>query len=166
MKLRNALMDARERCLARGRCTITEMVEEAKSLYPEVFAQEQARLIDREARRQAKALMREALDADIDEPVQQEFPFSVLPGFRPPAAIAVRDDDGNYRYVRFACATWEELVAGLQEREHNVTRAELRQQDFALKLDRLRPYMSGSPHITVAEACELMAKEASAPEKQ
>lgn len=72
-------------------------------------------------------------------------------GLKLPSAIAVRKGDGIY-YVRADLATWDELMAGLNEREQNIVRAVVKRDQYQEAVDRLRAYMENDPTCTVADA--------------
>lgn len=166
MKLRQALIEAIGQCLGiQGRCTVDQVVSAARQEHPELFLQESERLIWKAARRETKELLRNTLDATLDEDDddgQEELPLSILPGLSPPHAVAVAQVDGPFMYVRYDCATWADLEGALQERTLNVARAVARREDHELKMDAMRAYLQAYPGRTVAEACELMQKEADA----
>lgn len=165
MILRNALAEAFDACMARGRCKANDIVSEAQHKHPELFLRESERLIVKAALREAKALMRGsgATLEDVNAPNQQELPLGILPGLRPPLALAVpltdEDHEADFEYVRYDCATWEDLEAALDIKTTNVDRAITRKEDHLLKMDALRLYLQGFSGRTVAEACELMKKD-------
>jgi hypothetical protein len=116
------------------------------------------------ALRAAKDWMREhssLTEEDLTSANQPELPLGILPGYRPPMALAVLVKDGEYEYVRYDCATWADLEGALIERTLNIERAIARKQDHVEKMYALRPYLQGYPERTVAEACELMRKDTS-----
>jgi hypothetical protein len=62
--------------------------------------------------------------------------------------------------VAFPLATWDDLRRARQVRVSNVAHAAERLRDFDEKLEALRPYMEGTNNMTVAQACELIARAA------
>lgn len=86
-------------------------------------------------------------DDDGSEQSQQ-----ALPGLKLPSAIAVRGKDEDIYYVRADMATWDEVLAGLAEREQNIVRAVIKRDQYQEAVDRLRPWMEHDPACTVADA--------------
>jgi hypothetical protein len=130
----------------------------ANRRYGEVLREERDRLLELALRREVKGLMREATgDGEEDEADDR---IALLPGLEAPRAVAVPTDAGDYRYVPFELATWDDLQKARQVRVSNVSRATERLRDFDQKLEALRPYMEGTNNMTVAAACELMARTA------
>lgn len=161
MSLRLALAEAFETCMGTGRCRATDIVSTAQAAYPDMFAHESARLIRQAALREAKALMRQsgATEEDVTTHNEPQLPLGILPGLRPPLAVAVPLPDGDYEYVRYDCATWNDLESAMQEKTLNVDRAIARKEDHLRKMDALRKYLYRFAGRTVAEACELMRKD-------
>lgn len=164
MILRNALAEAFDACMAQssGRCRAKDIVSEAQHKHPELFLRESERLIVQAALREAKALMKSSAVEDVSSSNQQDLPLGILPGMRPPLTVIVplpeEDPEDKFEYVRYDCATWEDLEAALEIKTTNMDRAIARKEDHLLKMDALRLYLQGFPGRTVGEACELMKK--------
>lgn len=153
----NLLRKCRDDLLRRGPCTVDDVIRQARLRYGVELVEERERLLDAALRREVKELMRE-ITGDIETPERQAA-IGLLPGMEPPAALAVPTDTGEYRYVPFAQAKWPDLLKARLERAANYARAGERLRDFDLKLDALRPYMQYSDNVTVADACEMLARE-------
>jgi len=159
------LRKTRDDLLRQGPCSIDEVIRAVRRRYADELAAERERLLELALRREVKEVMREATsegrraDNAGDDGAGADM-TPLLPGLEPPAALAVPTDDGGYRYVLFAHATWEDLLRARREREANFHRAGARLRDFDLKLAALEPYMAYSNNITVADACRLMATRA------
>lgn len=162
--LRSILHESVDVCLEQGRCTVSMVVTYAMQSYPEVFEDERDRLILAAAKREAKMILGVVTQSTMFQAMgasaQLTLPLDILPGMSPPLAIAVDPGDGGeIEYVRFDCATWADLEAGLQEREHNIERAVAKRDDFLLKMDALARLMRQDLSMTVALACEQLHKE-------
>jgi hypothetical protein len=152
------LRRCRDELLRQGPCSVEDVIRLANRRYGEVLREERDRLLELALRREVKGLMREATgDGEEDEADDR---IALLPGLEAPRAVAVPTDAGDYRYVPFELATWDDLQKARQVRVSNVSRATERLRDFDQKLEALRPYMEGTNNMTVAAACELMARAA------
>ncbi len=78
-----------------------------------------------------------------------------LPGLPAPAAIAVKKGIGQYAYVLFNSARWEDLKASDNEREDNIDYAVKSKEDWVEKMDYLQPTMEGT-NLTVQEAVAII----------
>lgn len=117
--------------------TTAHIVACAKGRYPEVFIDEAGRLVDEAARRMAKSLMDDLAADDNGEQLAFE-------GLRLPTAIAVPAADG-YRYVRTDRASWEEFLAGREQRMQNIVRAQRKMDTYDESLAALEPFKD-EPH--------------------
>lgn len=128
--------------LGTGSPTAGEIADEALRRYPDVWILESERLGSLARVQLAKEGLR-AREAMLQ---------GMLPGWNFPAAIAVRNEAGDVRYVRTDRATWADVLAGKAEREHNVRAAEQKLAEYIEAMDFLRPLMAGAPDITVGDA--------------
>lgn len=138
-----SLLESRDRVEAR------DVVQKARMLHADVFEREQERLVMEAAGRIAKAIMKEL--SENDQP-----PLLSLSGLAVPTAIAVPEENGGFYYVRTDKATWSHLVAGEQVRTCNVDRAAAKLDAYRESMAYLRPIMEQHPHLTVAEAVQIM----------
>ncbi|WP_119460793.1 hypothetical protein [Rhodospirillaceae bacterium SYSU D60014] len=152
----NLLRKCRDDLLRRGACSVDDVIRYAKQRYRTELGAERERLLELALRREVKDLMREATGEDADGRGEMT---ALLPGLDAPLAIAVPTDTGGYRYVPFHAATWDDLLKARAERASNYARAGERLRDFDRKLEVLRRYMQGSNNVTVADACEMMARD-------
>jgi hypothetical protein len=164
LRIRTILSEAIDACWGQaGRTDAYQVIAYARRQHPEVFRQHARHLSDQAAYRTATALLKRAAAQTMAQAfgaaAQLDLPLAALPGESPPLAIAVdHHDDRPVEYVRFDCATWPDMQAGLAQREDNIRRAVGKRDDFVLKMDALRQYMEPEHGRTVAEACELLRK--------
>jgi hypothetical protein len=154
--------EAAEVCMdATGRCRALDLVEFVQTHYPALVATAVTTLLRKSLLREAKSWMRRSSlkEADTSQPNQLDLPLGVLPGLRPPKALAVPLGDGEYEYVRYDAATWADMQGALQERTQNVDRAIAKRQDHLLKMQYLKFYLEASPTRTIGEACALIRGE-------
>jgi hypothetical protein len=137
-----SLLESRDRVEAR------DVVRKARMQHADVFEREQERLLMEAAGRIAKAIMKELSEDDQ--------PMLALSGLSVPTAIAVPQEKGGFYYVRADKATWSQLVAGEQVRTANLERAAAKLDAYRESMAYLRPIMEQHPHLTVAEAVQLM----------
>src|ERR1041385_6097246 len=137
-----SLLESRDRVEAR------DVVRKARMQHADVFEREQERLLMEAAGRMAKAIMKELSEDDQ--------PMLALSGLSVPTAIAVPQEKGGFYYVRADKATWSQLVAGEQVRTANLERAAAKLDAYRESMAYLRPIMEQHPHLTVAEAVQLM----------
>lgn len=130
----------------RRRFTVAELVEEVQQRFPDVIEEETSRLVFNALSQAARRIVK-ALSSDEDEPEQLS-----LPDLHLPSTIAVRSEDGDTIYVPTQIATWEELLAGKVEREHNVDAAQRKLDFYNTALQRLAPLMENDPDCTVEDA--------------
>src|SRR5690606_2007167 len=102
----------------------------------DVFIQATEQMVQAAAKTIVAKLMRDL--SEDDAPTQLS-----LPGLGLPSAIAVQTAEGTY-YVRSDKATWDELLAGRQIREANVSAAQAKLAAYDESCDLLRPYMEGT----------------------
>lgn len=126
-----------------------EVIECARRDYASLFEIERDRLVWLAAARIVKEILREL--SNDEEEAQLN-----LPELNLPSAIAVRGEGGDYYYVSSRKATWTELLAGREERVHNVQRAQAKLDRYNETLGRLRPLMEPHPARTVQQAAELL----------
>ena len=131
--------------------TVAQVVGCAYRRHGDVFTTATQQMVEAAARDIVAKLMRDL--TDDDGPAQLS-----LPGLELPSAIAVQHPDGTY-YVRSDKATWDELLAGRQVRESNVSAAQAKLDTYDESLELLRPHMEGTGR-TVAEAARLIAEQA------
>lgn len=131
--------------------TVAQVVGCAYRRHGEVFAEASQQMVLAAAKDIVAKLMRDL--TDDDGPSQLS-----LPGLELPSAIAVQHPDGTY-YVRSDKATWDELLAGRDVRESNVSAALAKLDTYDESLGLLRLYMEGTSR-TVAEAARLIAEDA------
>ena len=117
-------------------------------LHADVFEREQEHLLMEAADRIAKAIMKEL--SENDQPTLSLFGLAV------PTAIAVPMERGSFYYVRADKATWSQLVAGEQVRTANVERAAAKLDAYRESMGYLRPLMEQNPHLTVAQAVQII----------
>jgi hypothetical protein len=96
-----------------------------------------------------------------------------LPGGTGPQFIEIRNRQGRLQVLRLAAATWPELEAAGEEWQRKQAEASSRgfkgaKQQILRELDwhgqlmaTLQPVMQGLPTLTVAQACERLAVQAS-----
>lgn len=119
----------------------------------EVFAQATEKMVIDHARRVAADIMR-GLSEDEDDAQL------TIPGLGFPSAIAVVSPDGTY-FVSTHKATWNELVAGRNQRVQNVRAAQAKLDKYDEGMDTVRPYMEDEPDaVTVDDAIRLMNGDA------
>jgi hypothetical protein len=131
--------------------TVAQVVGCAYRRHGDVFTSATQQMVEAAARDIDAKMMRDLSD---DDGVAQ----LSLPGLELPSAIAVQHPDGTY-YVRSDKATWDELLAGRQVREANVSAAQAKLDTYDESLDVLRPHMEGTER-TVADAVRLLASDA------
>lgn len=147
MNLLNRLLnECAQAQLAEGRCTVEDVTERAFALHAEIIDGESKALIYRQIKATVKRILGDLAENE-DEPEAQQ----ALPGLKLPSAIAVRKGDDIY-YVRADLAVWDELMAGLNEREQNIVRAVVKRDQYQEAVDRLRVFMEDDPGCTVADA--------------
>lgn len=69
-----------------------------------------------------------------------------------PTAIAFALNDGSIGYVASENATWDQLLAGLEFRDRNITAAQAKREQYIASLDLLHPFMANDPACTVSDA--------------
>lgn len=148
--LRRLLTEVAHAVLAEGRCTIDEVAERAEALHGDLIEAESRQLVREQIKSIVRKLLRDLADDDDGEQAQQ-----ALPGLKLPSAIAVRGKDEDIYYVRADMATWDEVLAGLAEREQNIVHAIIKRDQYMEAVDRLRPWMEHNPSRTVADALRL-----------
>jgi hypothetical protein len=96
-----------------------------------------------------------------------------LPGGTGPQFLEIRDRQARLQVIRLAVATWPELEAAGEEWQRKQAEASSRgfkgaKQQILRELDwhgqlmaTLQPVMQGLPTLTVAQACERLAVQAS-----
>lgn len=131
--------------------TVAQVVACAYRRHGDVFIQATEQMVQAAAKTIVAKLMRDL--SEDDAPTQLS-----LPGLGLPSAIAVQTAEGTY-YVRSDKATWDELLAGRQIREANVSAAQAKLAAYDESCDLLRPYMEGTGR-TVAEAVRLLSEAA------
>lgn len=145
--LKRAATETAHRLLAEGRCTVEDVADDVMHEQHDAIQAEAKQLIYNQIKRIVKDLLRN-LSEDEDDPDAQQ----ALPGLKLPTVIAVKKEDGEYEYVRADQANWDDLIAGLAEREQNIVRATVKRDQYRAELDRLRPWMASDPDCTVADA--------------
>jgi hypothetical protein len=149
--LRRTISEAAHRLLAEGRCTVEDVADSVMHEHHDTVQAEAQNLIYDQIKDVVKQLLR-TLSEDDDDPGAQQ----ALPGLKLPTVIAVkREETGEYEYVRADQANWDDLIAGLAEREQNIVRATIRRDQYRAELDRLRPWMASDPGCTVADALRM-----------
>lgn len=146
-----------------GRCNADGVTNYVLHHYPDLCLQDNRRLVHKALRLEAKAFMKEQAPLSEEEVTshnQLDLPLGILPGMRPPKTLIVEKAKGEFEHVRYDVATWADLEAALKEKTLNIDRAIARREDHLRKMDAMRPHLRDFPHRTVAEACELMRKEA------
>lgn len=153
--LNKLLIECAHAELAEGRCTVDDVAARAERLYGALIEAESKQLVRERIKDIVRKLLRDLADDDGSEQSQQ-----ALPGLKLPSAIAVRGKDEDIYYVRADMATWDEILAGLAEREQNIVRAVAKRDQYLEAVDRLRPWMESDPACTVADA---LRREGGAP---
>lgn len=146
-QLDRLITEVAHRLLAEGRCTVDDVADEAIAEHGDLIDAEAKALVYRQIKSVVRRLLRNLSENEDDPGAQQ-----ALPGLKLPTTIAVKREDGVYEYVRADQATWEDLEAGLAEREHNIVHATIKRDQFRAEMDRLRPWMGDDPDCTVADA--------------
>lgn len=146
-QLRHTITETAHRLLAEGRCTVEDVADDVMSEHYEEVQAISQHLIYNQIKEVVKQLLRNLSENEDDPDAQQ-----ALPGLKLPTVIAVKRQEGDYEYVRADQANWDDLIAGLAEREQNIVRATVKRDQYRAELDRLRPWMASDPDCTVADA--------------
>lgn len=117
--------------------------------YPEVLESAKTDVFMQALRRKCKSIM----DKLSDDDKQLD-----LFGIDLPSVIAIKSSGTDFYYVRSDLATWAELISGRRIREENISAATAKLKSYDETLDRLRPYMSSSLTMTVADVINLLAR--------
>lgn len=146
---KNLLKDLIEEQLGQRNGDIVAICAMYLDRYPEVLESAKTDVFMQALRRTCKSIM----DKLSDDDKQLD-----LFGIDLPSVIAIKKNGTDFYYVRSDLATWAELIAGRRIREENITAAEAKLKSYDETMDRLRPYMSNSLVMTVADAMDLLAR--------
>lgn len=156
-QLERLITEVVHRVLDEGRCTVDEVADQAIAQYGDLIDAEAKALVYKQIKSIVRRLLRDLSDNEDDPDAEQ-----ALPGLKLPTTIAVKRADGVYEYLRADQAVWEDLQAGLVEREQNIVRATIKRDQFRSEMDRLRPWMADDASCTVADALRRERASASA----
>lgn len=158
MNLNDCLRQAADELLAEGAEVTTQgVVDRALEINGALteFEEKARTRAMRSLRSDAKRILQEAGETDVDEDDPDLRLFELLPGRRPAKAIAL-PGDGEYVYKGYKFTTDDDLAAHETVCEENITRAVNRLRDHNEKRKALAPFRS-TPETTTIEALAGMA---------
>ena len=139
-----------------GRVIARDVLHLLKTNFADAWDAQAPKLADDGALKIIKHFMRAEF---VETEMKGDSGQSLLPGFPPPRAVAVRKDS-DVEYVEFFACQWPDLEAGFEERELNIDRAIAKRDDWLRKMDKLRPEMEPDHSGCVGEALRRMIPQA------
>lgn len=103
-----------------------------------------------------QALKGTTLDDGVETGEPTQLP---LPGYRAPTTVPVRQEGGEYRYIRFEKLTGKDFLQAIETRKDGILRDQERLKDLQEKWRVLRRYLLKNDTMTVGEAVQLFTQQ-------
>lgn len=162
MNLNDCLRQAADELLAEGAEVTTQgVVDRALEINGALteFEQKARTRAMRSLRSDAKRILQEAGEQDIEDDDPDLRLFELLPGRRPAKAIALPGGEGEYVYKGFKFTTDDDLAAHEKVCEENITRAVNRLRDHSEKREALAPFRSTAGTTTIEALAGMAASK-------